>query len=369
MKKDKIIEYLLSEGEIFDHLIDGDLHKLTANQYILLDDDSNTFKLIQLILGKKEKSILDSKGKEITQKEEIIEGYKTIKSFDISNVSNVAIDKYAMSRVYTFDNGEKIRVNSDYASFENYLSKHHISSNFQERKWYRKIICFRSATPWKMILTTLITLGLIFLVFDALTENETEKNDRIAQELKDKQEGERLVKQAKEQENKKKEEKKQKIKNEVKEKKQHEKDYKNDFASVTENQMHLIDKYWNENWINTFDGISDGSINNFDAYGKMADLETKYQNLIKSYDNMPTPDYFTDTDRESFETYKREIQSMLGNRIKGIERAKILFNENNVKPEDLEYIKQIIKEADKHMVSGIAALTSLNMQYNHEYKK
>lgn len=71
MKKDKIIEYLISEGEIFDHLIDGDLHKLTANQYILLDDDSNTFKLIQLILGKKEKVFWTVKEKKLPKKKKL----------------------------------------------------------------------------------------------------------------------------------------------------------------------------------------------------------------------------------------------------------------------------------------------------------
>lgn len=368
MKKDKIIEYLISEGEIFDHLLDGDLHKLTANQYLLLDDDSNTFKLIQLNLGKKEKVILDSKGKEITQKEEIIEGYRTIKSFDVSNVSNVVIDKYAMSRVYTFDNGEKIRVNGDYAPFENYLSKHHVISNFQERKWYRKIIGFRSGTPWKMILITLLALGLLFLLFDLFTESESEEKIRVAEELKEKKEAETLVKDAEQKKQAEKEKKEKEIADEIKNKKKYEKQYKLEFAPIIEGQIGLVDKNWDNLWIKTFDGVSTGNMDNFTAYENMIDLEKKYENLKDSIQDTKAPEFFTDSDNEMYDKYKEEIDLMLFKRIEAIKKAQDIFNEDNLKPEDVQFLKDSNKESQTYMMNAINNLTSLNMQYNHEYK-
>lgn len=369
MKKDKIIEFLNSEGEIFDHILDGDLHKLTANQYILLDDDSSIFKLIQINLAKKEKKNIDSKGKEVTQKEEIIEGYKTIKTFDISEVSNVVIDKYAMSRVYNFDNGEKIRVSGDYTSFENYLSKHHIGSNFQERKWYRKIIGFRSGTPWKMILTIFLALGLLFLLFDLFTESESEEKIRVAEELKEKKEAEKLVKDAEKEKQAEKEKKEKEIADEVKNKKKYEKQYKLEFAPIIEGQIGLVDKHWDNLWVKTFDGVSSGNMDNFTAYENMIDLEKKYENLQESIQNTKTPEYFTDSDIEIYDKYKEEIDLMLFKRIEAIKKAQEIFNEDNLKPEDVQFLKDTNKESQTYMMNAVSNLTSLNMQYNHEHKK
>ncbi|WP_243720408.1 thermonuclease family protein [Macrococcoides canis] len=168
MNREIIAEYLRDQGEDFDFLIEADLNTLTTTKYALIKEDSPMFNLVDIDVSKKEITKINSKGKtEKLIKKEITQ-HQIIKSFDISDCTSVDIDKFALSRVYTFENGEIIRINQNHEPFEEYLSHNNITFNIKDREWYQKIIGFRSGTVWKMIISFLIFLTLLFLLISLL---------------------------------------------------------------------------------------------------------------------------------------------------------------------------------------------------------
>ncbi|WP_243721429.1 thermonuclease family protein [Macrococcus bovicus] len=163
-----IKEYLRRNGVQFDFIEGADLKKFSSNQYIIIKQDERVFDLTEFDLVKKERVIKASDGKSKTEKYEEVTGHKIISSFNLNEIRNVDIDKFAMSRVYHFDNGQILRVNGNTDAFENYLKSNNIDSLYLDRKFYQKIAGFRSGSPLKMITATLIYLTLLFLVFTLL---------------------------------------------------------------------------------------------------------------------------------------------------------------------------------------------------------
>ncbi|UBH14107.1 thermonuclease family protein [Macrococcus armenti] len=163
MEKVVIEKYLVDNGEVFDHLIEADLNNFTSTNYAAIKKGSPTFKLIEIETVKKASTSNDVKGKE-----EKITNHKILKTFDLSNVVSADLDKFLMSKVYRFDNGDVIRVNQNNEIFEDYLKQLNIKFNELERPWYKKIVGFRSGTPWKMILSSLTILTLLFFTLTVL---------------------------------------------------------------------------------------------------------------------------------------------------------------------------------------------------------
>ena len=373
MKEQEIKEYLLEQGEQFDFIVRADLQKIDTDQYVLINSNSSIFKFVKVVIAKHKRKVTDSKGKETEEKYEVIEDYKTEKVFDLASLNSVEVDKFAMSRLYIFNNGEKIRINEKYKEFEEYLHRNHIETVVKERKWYRKIIGFRSGTPWKMLLATLLALATIFFLIDVMTENSTEKEERVAAEKKEKADAEKLVKEAKEQQDKDEAAEKARQQEEAKKAKEDKvanaKKYAKDFAPITQMQISNIDTHWDNLWKATFDGVGNGTMDNFTAYTNMVDLSKKYDGFKDSVNNMETPEYFDDKDRELLEKYKDNLSTMLSTRQEGIEKAKEVFDKNELTPSDVQEIKEKGELSQSFMMDGLAALTELNSRYGHEYKK
>lgn len=163
MEKVVIEKYLVDNGEVFDHLIEADLNNFTSTNYAAIKKGSPTFNLIEIETVKKASTSDNVKGKE-----EKITNHKILKTFDLSNVVSADLDKFLMSKVYRFDNGDVIRVNQNNEIFEDYLKQLNIKFNELERPWYKKIVGFRSGTPWKMILSSLTILTLLFFILTIL---------------------------------------------------------------------------------------------------------------------------------------------------------------------------------------------------------
>lgn len=163
MEKVIIEKYLVDNGEVFDHLIEADLNNFTSTNYAAIKKGSPTFNLIEIETVKKASTSDDVKGKE-----EKITNHKILKTFDLTNVVSADLDKFLMSKVYRFDNGDVIRVHQNNEIFEDYLKQLNIKFNELERPWYKKIVGFRSGTPWKMILSSLTILTLLFFTLTVL---------------------------------------------------------------------------------------------------------------------------------------------------------------------------------------------------------
>jgi len=114
---------------------------------------------------------------EFTPKDELIE----IDSFDWNNYESVTIDHFAMKSVLVFKNeGQEREIiinDGNGRNVENILRQNtNLKVSLVERKWYNKIIGFRSKTKWKMILASFIYLAIFAAIVGAFSDgNKIEK--------------------------------------------------------------------------------------------------------------------------------------------------------------------------------------------------
>src|SRR5690625_1194301 len=113
---------------------------------------------------------------EFTPKDELIK----IVSFDWNNYESVSIDHFAMKSVLVFKSEEQEREivinDGNGKDIENVLRQNaNLKVNLVERKWFNKIIGFRSKTKWKMILASFIYLAIFAAIVGAFSDDKTEK--------------------------------------------------------------------------------------------------------------------------------------------------------------------------------------------------
>src|SRR5690625_2446186 len=114
---------------------------------------------------------------EFTPKDELIK----IESFDWNNYESVSIDHFAMKSVLLFDgdnNQRELIINDGNGKkVENIIRQNtNLKVNLVERKWFNKIIGFRSKTKRKMIIASIVYLAIFAGIINAISDNDkTEK--------------------------------------------------------------------------------------------------------------------------------------------------------------------------------------------------
>ena len=114
---------------------------------------------------------------EFTPKDELIK----IESFDWNNYESVLIDHFAMKSVLLFDgdnNQRELIINDGNGKkVENIIRQNtNLKVNLVERKWFNKIIGFRSKTKRKMIIASIVYLAIFAGIINAISDNDkTEK--------------------------------------------------------------------------------------------------------------------------------------------------------------------------------------------------
>jgi hypothetical protein len=153
--------------------------------------------------------------KKVIGDEEVLDKVELKLTFSWSDFSSVEVDKFALSTLYIFNTGFTLRVDASNDLTEE-LRKNGISVTILERKWYNKILGFRSKKKWKMAVAVLGYLLILFVAIDVFVESDTEKAELAAVQVKEqakldaekeaKAEVKEAEKKAKEAENKKAEE-------------------------------------------------------------------------------------------------------------------------------------------------------------------
>ncbi|MCE4049122.1 hypothetical protein [Bacillus sp. Au-Bac7] len=132
---------------------------------------------------------------------EVIDSINIIKKYPLSELSHVTIDYFVLSTKYVFSNNLQISVyapaeKKDKFQLQNELVDIGITAKVLERKWYNKILGFRSKKIWKMAIASIFYFIFIYVNivgFLAFLENEKHirQEQAIEQENREKQREER----------------------------------------------------------------------------------------------------------------------------------------------------------------------------------
>ncbi|MGN7940535.1 excalibur calcium-binding domain-containing protein [Metabacillus sp. 22489] len=100
---------------------------------------------------------------------------KLINTWSYNFFANAVIDYFAIKTVISNDEG-KLVLNSSGKAFVNILSKGNIPFKYKKRKWYQKILGFRSGKWWKRTIASLFYLFILLIIIGiTFGEDSTEK--------------------------------------------------------------------------------------------------------------------------------------------------------------------------------------------------
>lgn len=134
--------------------------------------------------------------KKVSGDEEVLDTVKLIKSYKWIDFESVKIDKFALSTLYVFNTGLKLQVDA-FDDLTKSLQANGIETTFLERKWFNKILGFRSKKKWKMAIATIGYLFIFFTAIDAFNESDAEKEEKAVAQAQQEQKAEEATAKAK----------------------------------------------------------------------------------------------------------------------------------------------------------------------------
>ncbi|MCM3713375.1 hypothetical protein M3202_04695 [Alkalihalobacillus oceani] len=153
--EDLVIESLLAEGKSLEYrtayqveIVGGGLSP--ATKYLVIVNDG--FEIYEA-------------SKKVDGGTEVLKTIKLLHTKKWSEFTRVEIDKFAATTQYKFDDGFTIKLYSD-KDFRGEVEKSGLDVVKLERKWYNKILGFRSKKRWKMVIAS-AGYFFIFLIFVA----------------------------------------------------------------------------------------------------------------------------------------------------------------------------------------------------------
>ncbi|UTG99354.1 hypothetical protein [Macrococcoides canis] len=141
------------------------------------------------------------------------------------------------------------------------------------------------------------------------------------------------------------------------------------FRKNINSHISKFDEVWDKNWVVSFNGISDGSVDRFTAYENMNNLINENRLLIDQFESLETPEYFNKNEEKDFEDFKRNMVDSLLLRNSAAEKAMKMFDSGEMSPSTVSDTKSIMNSSNNSMQMGIASLTSIDLNYNYDYSK
>ncbi|MBN6887775.1 hypothetical protein ACUXCC_002922 [Cytobacillus horneckiae] len=184
--------------------------------------------------------------KKVENDKEILDDVRKIKTFDFSEFNSVTIDKFAISTKYVFNTGLELKVDAS-DDLTSALNSFGVQTNILERKWYNKILGFRSKKKWKMAIASIMYLFMALVIFNIAYESDAEKADKVAaqekieaEQVKLEAERDAKAKAKEEEKQKQKEEKAAKVKKEQEERDRLEESFKEAAAVMVQESQGVI---------------------------------------------------------------------------------------------------------------------------------
>lgn len=117
----------------------------------------------------------------------VLDEVRLVASYPIKEIGHATIDYYALSVRHFYDNGLSVSFLNKEKELEDLLEKYGVTISIKKRKWFNKILGFRSKKIWKMAIAT-ISYPIIFILLfgsflDFLEEEKKMRQEQaIAQE-------------------------------------------------------------------------------------------------------------------------------------------------------------------------------------------
>ena len=134
--------------------------------------------------------------------------------------------------------------------------------------------------------------------------------------------------------------------------------YMNEIDSKVTTQLNMYDAAWNEYWVTTFEGISDGTVDVYTAYDNMKNLEQRYDTLYSSIGAIDASGLSKENEKQ-FKEFVKKMKSAAISRGMAAEKGQKMFDKGDYSPSKFDKMKADVSYADNEMMQAAVALTML----------
>ncbi|MEI1420466.1 excalibur calcium-binding domain-containing protein [Bacillus cabrialesii] len=105
---------------------------------------------------------------------------KLLNKWDFKYFSNAVIDRFAIKTVINVtETGESLIINISGKEFVSILNAANIPLKQKKRKWYQKILGFRSGKWWKRVIASLVYLMIFLLIFNTFFDEKNKEANSV----------------------------------------------------------------------------------------------------------------------------------------------------------------------------------------------
>lgn len=137
--------------------------------------------------------------------------------------------------------------------------------------------------------------------------------------------------------------------------------YKDKIAVNLDAFQDEYDKHWNNHWKTTFEGIGNGTVDQYKAYESMNSLEKYYTGLGNKIRNTDLPK-LSKENQKLLEGYLSDFKNAVLTRSRVASEAADMFDAGTFKPSEMDKIKSTVGYADQKLLSALVNRTTLEQK-------
>lgn len=145
-----------------------------------------------------------------------------------------------------------------------------------------------------------------------------------------------------------------------------EKDYfVNEVSPQIASVVGAYDSIWEELWVPTFEGVADGTVDQFAAYESMKQLESGYKKLRDQVEAIEDEKLSKDN-KKLLKEFKKNFKDAAMMRMVAGKDAKEMFDKGTFSPSEMDKVKESVEIADRTLIQAAVDRTTLNASFEVE---
>ena len=127
----------------------------------------------------------------------------------------------------------------------------------------------------------------------------------------------------------------------------------------------LYDSNWVELWVPTFEGVANGSVDQFAAYENMKQLELKYKQLMDQINDIEDKE-LSKANKKLLKEFKKNFKDATMMRMVAAKDAKKMFDKGTFSPSEMDKVTESVEIADRTLIQAAVDRTTLNASFKVE---
>lgn len=122
-------------------------------------------------------------------------------------------------------------------------------------------------------------------------------------------------------------------------------------------------------WEKIFNALGDGQITSLDAYSSIKKLNDGFYDLWKMIDDLETPSYFSNEDKENLKNAKTNLSMAVVQWQQATKKAMKMLDKNEFSNSKMSEIKELTSKSQEYLVPAVSSKVLLDSSYGIELEQ